>query len=124
MIKIDSDKTIRITRGDTASLVIKSKNADNTDYEFQVGDVICFRIMKQNDVKSVKLEKEVEVQSVTTSVNIHLDSEDTEFDDYASKPITYWYEVEIKGSTSNNTIIGYDEDGAKLFIIYPEGADE
>jgi hypothetical protein len=124
MIKVDTEKTIRITRGDTASLVIKSKNADGTDYVFQVGDTIYFRVMKKNKVKDVKLEKSVLVQSATTSVTIHLESADTEFDKYENKPKTYWYEVEIKGSTSSNTIIGYDEDGAKLFIIYPEGEDE
>jgi hypothetical protein len=124
MIKIDTEKTIRITRGDTASLVIKSKNLDGTEYVFQVGDTIYFRVMKKNKVKDVKLEKSVVVQENTTSVTIHLDLGDTEFDKYESKPKTYWYEIEIKGSTSSNTILGYDEDGAKLFIVYPEGEDE
>lgn len=124
MITIDSEKTIRITRGDTASLVIKSKNADGTDYIFQAGDIIYFRVMKKNKVKDVKLEKSVEVQSDTTSVTLHLDLGDTEFDKYENKPKKYWYEVEVKGNASSNTILGYDEDGAKLFILYPEGEDE
>lgn len=38
----------------------------------------------------------------------------------ASKPIEYWYEIELNG---DSTIIGYDNDGAKKLILYPEGAD-
>jgi hypothetical protein len=124
MIKVDTEKTIRITRGDTANLLIKYKFPNNTNYEFQVGDIIYFRVMKKNKVKDVKLEKQFVVESEATSVTIHLDKEDTEFDKYENKPKTYWYEVEVQTSQSNNTIIGYDEDGAKLFIIYPEGEDE
>ena len=38
----------------------------------------------------------------------------------ANKPIEFWYEIELNG---DSTIIGYDEEGAKRLILYPEGAD-
>ena len=30
---------------------------------------------------------------------------------------TFWYEIEYNGSI---TLIGYDDNGAKLLVIYPE----
>lgn len=36
----------------------------------------------------------------------------------------YWYEVELNPETEAQTIIGYDEDGPKIFRLYPEGDDE
>ena len=33
----------------------------------------------------------------------------------------YWYELKI-GPT--NTVLGYDEQGAKIFYLYPTGKDK
>ena len=40
-----------------------------------------------------------------------------------NKPTNYWYEIELNPNTQPQTIIGYDEDGEKLFVLYPEGSD-
>ena len=35
-------------------------------------------------------------------------------------PTEYWYEIELN---NENTVIGYDNNGPKLFVLYPEGED-
>ena len=40
MIKIDEEKTIHLTRGDTATIVVTAQNDDGSNYEFQKGDHI------------------------------------------------------------------------------------
>jgi hypothetical protein len=37
-----------------------------------------------------------------------------------NKPIEYWYEIQLN---YYQTIVGYDESGPKLFMLYPEGED-
>ena len=38
MIKIDEEKTIHLTRGDSATIVVTAQNYDGSNYEFQKGD--------------------------------------------------------------------------------------
>jgi hypothetical protein len=37
--------------------------------------------------------------------------------------VDYWYEVELNPDEDCQTIVGYDEDGAKVLRLFPEGAD-
>ena len=57
-------------------------------------------------------------------MEIALEGYETKFGEVINKPKQYWYEVELNPETSPQTIIGYDEEGAKLFTIYPEGSDK
>ena len=52
-----------------------------------------------------------------------LSSEETKIGNVISKPVVYWYEIEINPDSAPITIIGYDNDGAKELILYPEGVD-
>ena len=56
-------------------------------------------------------------------VEIYLTEEDTKIGEVISKPKDYWYEVELNPDEEPQTIIGYDEDGAKIFKLFPEGDD-
>lgn len=49
--------------------------------------------------------------------------DETKIGEYISKPKEYWYEIELNPETYPQTIIGYDEDGPKVLILYPEGGD-
>ena len=71
----------------------------------------------------VETQKDVKVTSVGTTVNMDLDSADTKIGNYINKPVTYWYEIELNPDTSPLTIIGYDNDGPKKFILYPEAGE-
>jgi hypothetical protein len=66
------------------------------------------------------LQKDVEVTEGTELVEFHLDSEDTKFGDVINKATEYWYTIELNPDTKCQTIIGHDEDGAKVLMLYPE----
>ena len=120
MFVIDSDLTIHITRGDTAAVSVTAI-AGETDYEFKSGDVVRFKVFEKKKCADVVLQKDIHAIEGTHSVEISLKSEDTKFGGYISKPTDYWYEVELNPETNPQTIIGYDENGAKVFKLYPEG---
>lgn len=124
MFKIEGS-TIKATRGDIGAITVTVKNDDNTDYTFQAGDIIRFKVFKNKDCGCIVLQKDTVVEAETTEVNISLTKEDTKIGELISKPVTYWYEVELNPETNPQTIIGFDDiDGAKLFMLYPEGGDE
>lgn len=124
MLKIDSDKTIHITRGDSGTLTISANNNDGTEYAFQTGDIVRLKVMNKNNVSDIVLTIDKTATAGEKTVDISFNSEDTRIGELINKPVTYWYEVELNPDNNGNTIIGYDEDGAKLFILYPEGKDE
>jgi hypothetical protein len=123
MFKIEN-KTIHITRGDIACIEVKALNEDGTNYAFQVGDILRFKVFQKKDCGCVELQKDVEITETTTAAEIHLTSENTKIGGIISKPVVYWFEVELNPDTNPQTIIGYDEDGAKEFWLFPEGSDE
>lgn len=113
MLKIETDGTISINRGDTGTITV---TANDEEYEFQAEDVILLRIFeKKGYTKEPLLEKTVILSESTTEVDIFLVEEDTLFCPENNKAITYWYSI----SLNEDVILGYDEDGAKQFIIYP-----
>ena len=113
------DMTIECTRGDAAVLSVGA-NVDDVPYMFRVGDVVRFSVSAKKDCSDVVLRKDVTVKEENEFVGIELTSEDTRFGGVISKPVDYWYEVELNPETYPQTIIGYDQDGAKVFRLYPE----
>jgi len=122
MFKITGD-TIHLTRGDTAVIGITAKEDEEHNYEFQVGDVVRFSVYEKSNYNNVKLRKDVEVLSATEEVELTLTSEETKLDEIINKVKDYWYEVELNPNGNTQTLVGYDENGAKLFKLYPEGVD-
>ena len=120
MFYISDDLTINITRGDTALLSISAKIAD-TSYEFKPDDVIRLKVFARKDCSDVVLQKDITVTEATSAVEIALTSEETTIGEVISKPTDYWYEVELNPETKPQTIIGYDDNGAKVFKLFPEG---
>lgn len=70
--------------------------------------------------KSPVLQKEFIPTVGSTILDIDIPGSEMKIGEMANKPIEYWYEIELN---DDETIIGYDEDGAKKLILYPEGAD-
>lgn len=120
MFVISDDLTINITRGDTALFHIKA-DINGTVYQFKVGDEVRLNVFTKKDCGEVVLSKTVNVNSETESVEIELTSEETKIGEVISRPVDYWYEIELNPDTKPQTIVGYDEDGAKVFRLYPEG---
>ena len=118
MQKLDGT-TIKINRGDTLHLALTIKQGSE-DYIFQVGDKVVFSIYKKGKLnEEAILLKEITVAEETTTLNINLTNEETKRGDMTNKPIEYWYEI---GLNNEYTVIGYDEDGAKKLMLYPEGS--
>ena len=115
--------TINVTRGDTAIFTVNALDESGEKHLFQKGDVIRFKVTEKKACESVVLQKEFAVEEETEQVEIFLTSDDTKIGDVASKPTDYWYEVELNPFTNSKTIIGYDEEGAKILRLYPEASD-
>lgn len=120
MFVIDNDLTIHITRGD-AALISVSANKGDAVHQFNPDDVVRFKVFAKKNCEDVVLKKDTVVTESTDTVRVVLESEDTKIGEVINKPIDYWYEVELNPDTNAQTIIGYDEDGAKIFKLYPEG---
>ena len=117
MYKIDSDKNIHVTRGNRATIRLKAKN----DETFKVDDVIKFSIVERKDYDNVIFQKRFVCSQESSTFDITLTSEDLKIGDIISKPVKYWYEIEYNGVV---TPIGYDDIGAKLFVLYPEAPEK
>lgn len=122
MYQIDDDLTIHITRGDTAYFTVTAEE-NGVQRMFNANDVVRIKVMKKKDCSNVAFQKDVLVTEDTYTVHIILTEEETKIGDVISKPVDYWYEIELNPYTNPQTIIGYDEDGAKIFKVYPEGRD-
>lgn len=123
MFFVDEDKTINITRGDFGVLDITAKSDDGSDYVFEAGDEVRFKVYERGRPEKVVLTKNVSVDSDTTTVTFELERQDTKIGDLINKPKDYWYEVELNPDTNPDTFIGYDIKGPKIFRLYPEGDD-
>lgn len=123
MIKINNKtKTISINRGDdNIGFNFSIPIDDTTNYTFQAGDVIKFGVYNAKELdKPAVLLKTITNDAEKEVIEITLTKEDTSIGEIENKAITYWYEIQL----NDDTIIGFDEKGAKEFIVYPEGSDE
>ncbi len=122
MFKVNEDLSIYATRGD---IVFFSVTADDHGvlYKFQPGDIVRMAIYGKKDAENCVMQKEFPVTEVTEKVFIYLEEEDTKIGESISKPKDYWYEVVLNPDTMPQTIIGYDDDGAKVFKLFPESEE-
>lgn len=119
MFVVNDDLSIYATRGD---IVFFSVTADDHGilYKFQPGDIVRMAIYGKKEAEACVMQKDFPVTEVSERVFIYLDEEDTKIGDIISKHKDYWYEVVLNPDTMPQTLIGYDEDGAKVFRLFPE----
>jgi len=122
MFVLNDDLSIYATRGDIVFFSV-SANEDGEPYSFKAGDVVRIKVYGKKDAESVVLQKDFPIIEDTQEVEIFLTEEDTKIGDVISKHKDYWYEIELNPYNNPQTIIGYDEDGAKVFRLFPEGDD-
>ena len=126
----EKTKEINLTRGDIACIEVGALNDDETDYVFEIGDVVRLKVFEKKKCHCVVLEKDTTVEISGTTVEINLTSEDTKIGDIISKDVDYWYEIELNPDTAPQTIIGYEIDEEtkkpweKIFKLLPEGDDK
>lgn len=123
MFIINKDNSIYVTRGDAMAFGVEMRGEDGERQNFLAGDVVRLKVYAKKNTSHIVLQKEVIVAEESESVLLYLSSEETKFDNEISKPKVYWYDVELNPDGDTQTIIGFDEDGAKLFILFPEGGD-
>lgn len=119
MFKIEKN-TIHLTRGDSAIIEVKIKNDDGTDYVFKKGESIRFTIVEAKKVEDIVLTKKIQIEKESLSAEVPLLSEETTIGQIINKPKKYWYEVVLITNNEEQTILGYDDEGPKEFILYPE----
>ena len=125
MFKIDNKtKQISVTRGDVALIDFSPLNEDDNEYVFQANDVVRFKVFERKESEKVYLVKDFNATANQTSIEISLTSEDTKIGELIDKPKKYWYEIELNPDTNPQTLIGYDDEGEKLFVLFPEGGDK
>lgn len=135
MIAIEGN-TIHLTRGDETGKsynrlafnfpIYNFKTEQEELYEFQLTDkisFICFE--KKGYTKEEVLRKEYTLEEIgytepTTTVEIPLTAEDTKKFPLTNKGQTFWYDIVLNDTT---TILGYDDEGAKIIKVYPEGEE-
>lgn len=123
MFKINKDDlSIYLTRGD---IVVINVTADDNGkpYIFKQGDIVRMTVYEKKNANNVVLSKSITVHDEAESVAIFLDRNDTTIGQPISKPTDYWYDITINPDTYPQTIIGYTEDGPKIFTLFPRGVD-
>lgn len=130
MIAIDEEDltTIYLTRGDKVDNlsffypIWNEKTGEEENYKFRRWDKISFIVVsKKGYTKDEILRKEFVLKEATENPVIELFPEDTKKFDLKNKRVTYWYDIVLNDTT---TILGYDEDGAKKLIVFPEGGEK
>lgn len=127
MLAIDPEDnvTIHLTRGDKVENLafyypIYDKGTDTvSNYIFKVGDKISFIVKeKKGYSKKEVFRKEFTIKEETEYPIITLAGEETKWGDIKNKKNTYWYDIVLN---DEQTILGYDDEGAKKLYLYPEG---
>ena len=122
MFVVNDDLSIYATRGDTVYFIVTAEEY-GADYIFMPGDVVRLKVFEKKNCENVVLQKDFPVTKETQAVQIILTEAEMKFGDVISKPLDYWYEIELNPYNNPQTIIGYDDDGAKVFKLFPEGND-
>ena len=115
-----TNTTIEVNRGDELNLNLSLKLDSGEDYVFEQGDKVVFSLYEKGKMSdNAILIKEVDATPEATSLETSLTSNETKIGEMINKPVEYWYEIELN---DRYTVIGYDDKGAKKFILYPEGS--
>lgn len=114
--------TIKCNRGDKGGIKIRKKNKTTGEYEkFNVGDTVIFSVKINFAEETPVIRKKIEVTEETDLVIFYLSKDDTTIGELIAEPVTYQYDIAINDDI---TILGYDDNGPKKFILYPEGSND
>lgn len=121
MFKINNDDlSIHLTRGDAVVFDVQAQKGDEL-YAFQPGDSVVFKVSEAKDAGTVKCSVTVTEPINANTMQIVLGSDKTTFGtEKINKHVDFWYEITLVTSTGEQTLIGFDEDGAKILRLYPD----
>lgn len=130
MIAVDEEDltSIYLTRGDEVNNlsffypILNQSTGVLENYRFKKGDKITFVVVsKKGYTKDEVLRKDFILEQSTEYPVLQLTKEDTKKFDLKNKRVTYWYDIVLNDTT---TVLGYDENGAKKLIVFPEGGEK
>ena len=127
IIKRDGNGNIEVNRGNYLPLrVSTTDNVTGSPYKFKANDVLKFTITEKGNCKAVVFQKRVTVPEDCDSVDIVITADEMKIGEILSKPVVYWYEVELNPDTPEaQIIIGYTKaKGAKTLTLTPESGDK
>lgn len=125
--------TLHITRGDETKEtynklafeypIYNLATKQEEKYKFQPDDKITFVVMnKKGYTQEEILRKEYTLRDIgyvqpTETAELPLTEEETKRFPLSNKAQTFWYDLILNDTT---TMLGFDDEGAKRIIIYPE----
>ena len=120
MLKI-KNKTIHLNRGDSANIQIACNNST-----FEDGQELKMYVMEAGNCENILLDTSALLTADSNTATISITSEQTKAlsEPFSGGSKEFWYELELQAGEERTTLVGYDEDGPKLFILYPEAIVE
>ncbi len=116
-----SGTTIECFRGNSGHIYISKTDSDGNIEPFEKNDEIIFTVKNNFAEEEVVLRKKIKIEETTNKARIDFSKEDTLIGDLISDAVDYEYDISVNG---NNTILGHDSSGAKIFKLYPSGCDD
>ena len=111
---IFKNNTFHVTRGDSGSITIAYKDGSNLPHS-----TLTFGVYRKNELDSdpvIWVEEDLPGDTNSITLDIYANPDKIENPDGDKEE--YWYELKLG---LLNTVLGYDETGAKLFYLYPSG---
>ena len=126
MFKIDEDgTTLKVTRGQSGTITFGALTPEGEPYTFLAGDVVRLNVTKAGKENMVVMSVDSIVEENTEEVSISITSFDSKIGNAINKPTEYWYDIELNPDSSiAQMLLGYDDDGPKIFKLYPESIKE
>ena len=110
------NNTFHVTRGDSGSITIAYKNGATLP-----ASTLTFGVYRKNELDSdpvIWVEESLTGDLDSYTLNIFTDP--NELENPTNGREEYWYELKLG---PDNTVLGYDETGAKIFYLYPSGKE-
>ena len=82
--------------------------------------ISAFKLLIKNDYSTTRRLKNLILGISHDDDEVELESEDTKVGPIINTPAQYWYEIQLN---KEQTILGFDDKGPKMFILFPEGSD-
>jgi len=126
MFKIDADgTTLKVTRGASGTLTFGATDPEGNPYTFSAGDVLRLNVTKEGKENLVVMSVDSIVEEDSQEVSLSVTSFDSKIGTVINKPTDYWYDIELNpDSSAAQMLLGYDEEGPKIFRLYPESIKE
>ena len=126
MFIIDEDgTTLKMTRGSSGSLTFGATDPEGNPYLFTAGDIVRLNVTKDGKENMVVMSVDTIIEEDTEEVTISITSFDSKIGTVINKPTDYWYDIELNPDSANaQMLLGYDDEGPKIFKLYPESIKE